>query len=140
MDRFEDDGYLVLDQVIKPRQLRMLLRELRDIAQKALSGQAMSKSTVVPDAARCTYELEKFSSGKVRQPHRLHKAQGVGLISSGVRNLISAPELAPSALSLVRRVDTAEELDAFGTKFFPVHPASAGSVGWHDDNCAIRLP
>ena len=26
------------------------------------------------------------------------------------------------------------EVDAFGTKYFPVRAGSPGSVGWHDDN------
>eukprot|EP00966_Prymnesium_polylepis_P021001 483339-Prymnesium_polylepis.1 len=27
-----------------------------------------------------------------------------------------------------------EDLDVFGTKYFPVHAGTIGSVGWHDDN------
>ena len=133
--RFEADGFLVLERAISERHVRSLLREQHAIAREAESGGAhISQSTTTPAASSCSFELLKDCSGEELMPRRLHKAQGVGLVSDSVRALVRDDAVAPIALALARRGAVAEELDAFGTKYFPVEPGSSGSVGWHDDN------
>jgi len=128
---FEKDGYIIFERAIGPRHIRALLREL---SRATATAAATTAYTTVPAADRCSYSFEKTASGELRQPVRLHKAQGIGLESAGVRELISNPRLASTALALSKRTAAVAELDAFGTKFFPVGPGSPGSVGWHDDN------
>ena len=138
--RFETEGYLVLENAISKRHLRSLLRELHSVQREAESAAAKTvQSTTMPDAASCTFELEKDCFGNETLPRRLQKAQGVGLVSEGVRALIRDAALAPIALAMARRGAAAEELDAFGTKYFPVGPGDGRSVGWHDDNYFFGL-
>ena len=63
-------------------------------------------------------------------PRRVHKIQGAGLVSADVVELLRTPSLARAAKQLAQ----ANDLDAFGTKYFPVRPGSAGSVG----SCCLR--
>jgi hypothetical protein len=127
---FEEKGFIIFERAIGPRHVRALLRELAAIATKAAAS-ADTTYTTVPRADRCSYSFEKTPSGQLRQPARLHKAQGIGLESAGVRELISNPRLASTALAVSKRTAKLSELDAFGTKYFPVGPGSPGSVGWH---------
>jgi hypothetical protein len=60
-----------------------------------------------------------------------------------VLELLRYPAIATAAATLVRRALPSSgssasperlEVDAFGTKYFPVRAGTPGSVSWHDDN------
>eukprot|EP01062_Namystynia_karyoxenos_P071273 TRINITY_DN6671_c0_g1_i2.p2 TRINITY_DN6671_c0_g1~~TRINITY_DN6671_c0_g1_i2.p2 ORF type:complete len:344 (+),score=128.74 TRINITY_DN6671_c0_g1_i2:85-1032(+) len=149
VSKFERDGFLVLPSVLPPEQLGALLSELHsiksDVEQKeeqAADG-AWDERGSGADAARCTFALTRDAQGRLLRPARMHKAQGIALRSRRVLELLRSPGLALPAAALVRRglgdpgAGTPRErleVDAFGTKFFPVERGSPGSVSWHDDN------
>ena len=48
-------------------------------------------------------------------------------------HLVGCRRHAPAAAQLAD-LPSSDDLDVFGTKYFPVHAGTIGSVGWHDDN------
>ena len=112
-------------------------------AEAASSESAWDAKASGADPSSCTFAFAKDADGQLVQPVSMHKAQGIGLRSGRVLELLRLPELALAASALVRRgleplpSDAPRErleVDAFGTKFFPVVAGSVGSVAWHDDN------
>jgi ectoine hydroxylase-related dioxygenase (phytanoyl-CoA dioxygenase family) len=130
VEGFDRQGYIILPRMINGRQLRQVRRELAKVETEAIRSTASDHDTVIPPSNACAFQFEHDATGKVATPRRLHKAQGVGLISQAVLTLIRAPPLASAATQLSGE----RELDAFGSKYFPVRAGSVGSVGWHDDN------
>ena len=129
---FERDGFVVIPSLLSARDLRALRRELTGLARESESKGQQHLSSVVPAADRCAYQFEQDRSGRIIKPYRLHKAQGVALDNRAVLSLLRMETLAHVAMQL-SGIENGE-LDAFGTKFFPVRAGSGGSVGWHDDN------
>ena len=129
---FDRDGYVVLQDALPPRHLRTLRRALAAVARHACqsSSTADDHNSVLPPEDTAAFQFEHNSDGSVRTPMRVHKVQGVGLVCPDVQQAIRSQAILSTAAALASE----ERLDAFGTKYFPVEPGSAGSVGWHDDN------
>ena len=136
--RFAGDGFVVLESVVPPRMLRRLFRQLHAVAREAEaeviadSGSwDTNKSGASADACDCT--LLRDAAGKALLPRRLFKAQGIALRCPEVLELLRLPAIAQTARELAD-LSPSDDLDVFGTKYFPVHAGTIGSVGWHDDN------
>ena len=129
---FERDGFVVVPEALNARTLRALRRSLTTLCQHACDNSSADDDhdTVIPPEDSAAFQFEHSAAGKVITPLRVHKIQGVGLVCDEVRALIRSPYLT----SVVTKLARESELDAFGTKFFPVRPGNCGSVGWHDDN------
>lgn len=130
--RFQRDGFIVLKGAVPKRDLRRLRRSLDGIAREACGslGAGADHDSVQPPSDAAAFQFEHDASGRVKEPLRVHKIQGVGLVSKDVTELLRSQILAGAALQL----SGSEEIDAFGTKYFPAAAGSAGTVGWHDDN------
>ena len=145
---YERDGFVVLERVVPLRMVSSLLDELHAVqgaaeANGEADGSSWDEETSGADPVQCTFVLAHDEEGNLLRPASVHKAQGIGLNSSGVLKLLRYPPIASAAAMLVRRgLPPAErgsskerlEVDAFGTKYFPVRAGTPGSVSWHDDN------
>ena len=146
LEAFEKTGFVTLPGVIPRAMVERLLDELhliQDEAEAQMEAESIESGQWDPASSgahqtQCTYAFARDADGTLSRPARLHKAQGVGLRSPLVRETLSFAPLANAAAYLVRRGVPASrhppEVDAFGTKFFPVEAGTAGSVSWHDDN------
>lgn len=154
LESYERNGYILLPGIVPPAMIARVLEELHGIqadAERAADAD-LSKSSVAwdsessgADSTQCTFSFAMDAHGKLEKPPTIHKAQGIGLKSRTVLELVRYPPIAQTAASLVRRglrtsdssaIASVErsEVDAFGTKYFPVQAGSPGSVSWHDDN------
>jgi hypothetical protein len=116
--RYREDGYLVLEGLIPPDRLAGYLALFDQLVER---GRELSQDGdgwhLAPDAeSRPT-------------PGLLHKVQGVCVVEPRVLDLLREPELLARVESLI-----GPDLDAFGTKFFPMCTPGATSTGWHQDN------
>lgn len=148
LEAFDRDGFIVLHEAVPPAMVNNLLDSLHHIqadaeaAGDATSEGAWDESASGADEKICTVAFSRDSQGATLRPPRVHKVQGIALNSTAVLNLLRHPPIAIAASVLVRRGLLADgtsgrerlEVDAFGTKYFPVRSGSPGSVGWHDDN------
>lgn len=132
-EAFERDGFIVLSGLLPGSELRPLRRELRGLTQQLENEPGTATTSTVPPSDRAACQFEKDSAGVELVPRRLFKLQGAALSRSrdSILALVRNKGLARTALQLAR---VRTEIDAFGTKFFPVPPGCVGSVGWHDDN------
>ena len=151
---FDRDGFVVLHQVVPQSMIASLLTELHEIQAKAEqadvehSAFSWDEKTSGADESNCTFAFARDENGALHRPVRLHKAQGIALRSPKVEQVLRFPPIAKNAATLVHRglpgappaggsatsFEMRLEVDAFGTKYFPVAAGSPGSVSWHDDN------
>ena len=127
---FESTGFLVLPKVVPDRDVRRLRRNLYSTARGACAECHADHESVKPPADAAAFQYEKDVHGNVKRPLRVHKIQGVALVCDDVKALLQMNHLSGAARELAK----SQQIDAFGTKYFPVAAGSVGSVGWHDDN------
>ena len=151
LESYERNGFILLPGIVPPAMVARVLEELHGIqadaerAADADMSKAWDSESSGADSTHCTFSFSMDANGKLERPPTIHKAQGIGLVSRTVLELVRYPPIAQIAASLVRRgLRTSDssasasversEVDAFGTKYFPVQAGSPGSVSWHDDN------
>lgn len=129
---FESEGFIVLPNVVNGSDVRKLRFSLSSVIQDACrkQGATADHDSVVPPSDGAAFQFEHDATGHVKSPLKVHKIQGVALVSDDVKDLLRAEVLTAAVIQLTGE----DEIDAFGTKFFPVEHGSSGSVGWHDDN------
>ena len=74
------------------------------------------------------WALELDERGKPRAG-LLHKVQGVCVVDARVLKLAREPAILDRVAGLI-----GENIDVFGTKFFPKLPNGGTSTSWHQDN------
>eukprot|EP01065_Artemidia_motanka_P008276 TRINITY_DN14136_c0_g1_i1.p1 TRINITY_DN14136_c0_g1~~TRINITY_DN14136_c0_g1_i1.p1 ORF type:complete len:296 (+),score=83.96 TRINITY_DN14136_c0_g1_i1:60-890(+) len=128
---FHENGYLVLPALLTPAEVSHFKRLCHGLVEKC---QLQKTQTHWNQTGGMT--LLTDSAGKPL-PGLLHKVQSLCVHEPKMRELVAMP-LVHSA---VKQLMGCAEVDAFGSKFFPVLPRSAQtkgiggySVEWHQDN------
>ncbi len=116
--RYDDQGYLVFERLIHGEKLAHYVGELRDAVERSRS--------IEPDQ-HWTFELD--AKGQIRADRMLHKIQGVCVAVPAILGLAREPAIVDRVEALIGR-----DIDAFGTKFFPLLPGGGTSTWWHQDN------
>lgn len=119
IEQFQKNGYLVFEALIQGERLTYYKQVFDELVER---GAQLEEQ--VPH-----WTLELDENGTPR-PGLLHKIQGVCVVDSRVLELAREPAI----LERVSAILNAEELDVFGTKFFPKLPNGGTSTGWHQDN------
>ena len=116
---FDDRGYLVFEGLLGGARLAHYLSVLDELVER---GRALRE----PEGH---FSLELDADGRP-VPGLLHKVQGVCVVDSRVLDLAREPAIVDRAAELLG----CEEVDVFGTKFFPKLPGGGTSTHWHQDN------
>ena len=119
MAAFQRDGFVIVPNAVNARDLRRLRRAMRralaSVERAACRTAAVDDhNSVLPPTDTAAFQFEHDVLGRVRLPRRVHKIQGVGLISGDVVHLLQSGPLAKTAVQL----SGSKDIDAFGTKFF----------------------
>jgi hypothetical protein len=117
-EQFWEEGYLIFSA---------LLTEEKRAKYKALFAELEARAAGLRES-QDGYCLAPDAEGKPI-PGRLHKIQGVCLVDARVLELVKEPEILDRVEALI-----GPNIDAFGTKFYPMSVAGATSTGWHQDN------
>ena len=116
--QFQTDGFLIFEQLIRGQKLSRYI----DLFDRFME-QSLTTPIVTP---HWSFELNEEHE---QNPDLLHKVQGVGVVEPGVIDLAKESEILDRIQPLL-----GENLDVFGTKFFPKLPGGGTSVFWHQDN------
>lgn len=116
--RFESDGFLVFDGLLPDDRVTYYMGVFDDLVEQ---GRQMSLEAP-------HWSLEYDAQGKPIAGV-LHKVQGVCEVDDRVLELASEPDILGRVSDLV-----GEDIDLFGTKFFPKLPDGGTSTHWHQDN------
>jgi len=119
LERFGEEGYLVFERLVEGDELSHFV---------AIFDELVAHGTSLTEPAP-HYSLELNNKGDTI-PHRLHKVQGVCVAEPRLKALASHPLITERAAQLLQ----SEELDVFGTKFFPKLAGGGTSTHWHQDN------
>ncbi|MDA1191272.1 MAG: phytanoyl-CoA dioxygenase family protein [Candidatus Poribacteria bacterium] len=116
--QFADDGYLIYEALINGEKLA---------GYQAMFDGFVEKSKTLPvGTPHYTYEL---TEDRQQIPGFLHKIQGVCVAEPPTLSLAMESEIVERIIELI-----GENVDVFGTKFFPKLPNGGTSVWWHQDN------
>lgn len=116
--RFQRDGYLVFERLIKAEDLVGFVKILDRLVHRG-------KKMETPDPH---FSLE-FDATQALIPGLLHKVQGVCVVEPQVLALAAYAAILDRVEALL-----GQEIDVFGTKFFPKLPGGGTSTHWHQDN------
>ena len=116
--QYREDGYLVFEALIQGERLAWYRQVFDELVAKGrdLTGH-------VPH-----WGLELDERGESRAG-LLHKVQGVCVVDARVLELVREPAIVDRVAVLI-----GENIDVFGTKFFPKLPDGGTSTRWHQDN------
>jgi len=118
ISQYQNDGFLVFPQLLSSTKLKKYIEMVDALVE-------MGKSLIDPQPH---WSLE-FSEDRQPIPGMLHKVQGAFLVEPNLLPLAQEEPLLSYATTLLD-----QQLDVFGTKFFPKLPHGGTSVGWHQDN------
>ena len=116
--QYREDGYLVFESLIQGARLAWYKQVFDELVAK---GRRMTEQ-----APHWSLELDE---GGVPRAGLLHKVQGVCVVDDRVLELAREPAIVDRVAVLI-----GENIDVFGTKFFPKLPDGGTSTGWHQDN------
>ena len=116
--QFQDEGFLVFENLIQGPKLEHYLEVFNDLVKRSLSTPI--------GTPHWSFELNE---NREQNPDLLHKIQGVCALESKVLDLAKEPVILDRVEPLL-----GENLDVFGTKFFPKLSGGGTSVFWHQDN------
>ncbi len=116
--QFRDDGFLVFEALIQGERLAYYKQVFDELVTQ---GSKMTEQTP-------HWALELDERGEPRAG-LLHKVQGVCVVDDRVLELAREPAIIDRVALLI-----GENIDVFGTKFFPKLPNGGTSTGWHQDN------
>lgn len=114
----DQDGYLILPALIGEPELGRFQRRFANWVERVAKE--------IPDDPAFSYAPDP--DGRPR-PGVLHKIQGVAVVDPTILELIAYPPLVDRVRELL-----GDDIDCFGTKFFPMDQPGATSTGWHTDN------
>jgi phytanoyl-CoA hydroxylase len=117
--RFDTDGYLIFESLIHGQRLADYVAVFDDL---------VARGNALP-APEGHFSLELNEDGSPR-PGLLHKVQGVCVVEPRVLELAREPAIVERVAPLVGH----DEVDVFGTKFFPKLAGGGTSTHWHQDN------
>lgn len=115
---FDTEGYLVFDGLLPEERVSHYMGVLRDLVTR---GESLAEE--IPQ-----WSLEYDEKGDP-VAGLVHKIQGVCQVDPRVLDLASEPAILDRVTSLV-----GDDIDVFGTKFFPKLPNGGTSTHWHQDN------
>ena len=118
ISQYQTDGFLIFSQFLSDEKIEKYLPILEGLVEKG-------RSLTQPESH---WSLEVTDD---RQPivGQIHKVQGVCVVEPRLLDLAQEEPLLGSVTSLL-----GQNLDIFGTKFFPKLKDGGTSVGWHQDN------
>lgn len=116
--QYREEGYLVFEALIQGERLAWYKRVFDELVAEGrkLTGH------------KPHWGLERDARGEPRAG-LLHKVQGVCVVDARVLELVREPAVVDRVAVLI-----GENLDVFGTKFFPKLPDGGTSTHWHQDN------
>jgi ectoine hydroxylase-related dioxygenase (phytanoyl-CoA dioxygenase family) len=117
--QFRDDGYLIFEALITGQKLEHYVPVFDELVEQ---GRLLTE-------AKGHFTLELNADGTQR-PGLLHKVQGVCVMEPRILELASETAIVDRVVRLVGN----EEVDVFGTKFFPKLAGGGTSTHWHQDN------
>ena len=118
VQQFREDGYLVFAALIQGERLAYYKQVFDELV-----AEGCKLTEQVPH-----WSLELDERGEP-QAGLLHKVQGVCVVDARVLELAREPAILDRVAVLI-----GENIDVFGTKFFPKLPNGGTSTGWHQDN------
>lgn len=116
--RFRNEGYLIFEGLIRGARLAYYKGVFDELVAR---GRGLTEQ--IP---HWTLELDERG---VPRPGLLHKVQGVCMVDPRVLELAREPAILDRVEALI-----GENIDVFGTKFFPKLPNGGTSTRWHQDN------
>ncbi|HJP31389.1 MAG TPA: phytanoyl-CoA dioxygenase family protein [Candidatus Latescibacteria bacterium] len=119
LERFHEDGYLIFESMIEGPRLAGYLAVFDELVER---GSQLRE----PEPH---FSLELDADGSPRAG-LLHKVQGVCVVDPRILELARETDIVKRVVPLVGH----EEIDVFGTKFFPKLPGGGTSTHWHQDN------
>ncbi len=117
IDRFQDDGYIVLESFFSGEKLAR---------QKAVLEELTERGCSMKETSHFAYELD--AKGDVI-PGVLHKVQAVCVVERRVLEIAADQDLLDVVEPLV-----GPDIDVLGTKFFPKLPKIGTSTQFHQDS------
>ena len=117
-EAFHTDGYLIFDGLLSGDRVAHYMMVFNDLISQ---GKRLEEEVT-------HWSLEYDDRGKPIAGV-LHKIQGVCQVDPRILDLASEPAILDRVMSLV-----GEDIDVFGTKFFPKLPNGGTSTHWHQDN------
>jgi phytanoyl-CoA hydroxylase len=117
--QFRDDGYLIFEALISGQRLAHYVSVLDELVARG--------NQLKEPAGHFTLELNEDGTPR---PGLLHKVQGVCVLESRILELAREAAIVERVIPLVG----SEEVDVFGTKFFPKLAGGGTSTHWHQDN------
>jgi hypothetical protein len=119
LERFGEDGFIVCERLIEGQDLDHFV---------GIFDELVKTGNTLPAPAP-HFSLELTQEGEAI-PGRLHKVQGVCVAEPRLKALAAHPLITERAAQLLQ----ADDLDVFGTKFFPKLGGGGTSTHWHQDN------
>ncbi len=119
LEQFDEDGFIVCERLIQGDDLAHFVSVFDELVE---SGNSLA-------APAPHFALELTTEGDPI-PGRLHKVQGVCVTEPRIKALAAHIQITDRVAQLL----SAEELDVFGTKFFPKLAGGGTSTHWHQDN------
>lgn len=119
LEQFRCDGYLIFESLIPAPQLSGYVSALDELVER---GRQLAE----PEGH---YTLELHKDGSPR-PGLLHKVQGVCVVEPRILDLARERVIVERVVPLLG----SDEVDVFGTKFFPKLAGGGTSTHWHQDN------
>lgn len=116
--QLREQGYLCYEALIHGEKLAHYVAVFDELVERA--------QTQEQDAH---WTFEKGAGGAIRPERILHKIQGVCYVEPRVLELAREPEITQRVAAIL-----GDNLDIFGTKFFPLLPNGGTSTFWHQDN------
>lgn len=126
--QFAEHGFLVIEGALSAEEL-LLYRSMSDVLVRRAQG--LSEDAQHTELGH-SFSLEQDPINGGRKAGVLHKVQGVITAEPRFMNIARHPSILP----IVQGLLCEQELDIFGTKFFPKLPGGT-SVNWHQDNFAF---
>jgi hypothetical protein len=115
---FLEHGFLVFEGLLRGERLDHYLGVFDELVERGCANDP---------GGHWSFELD--DAGEPR-PGLLHKVQGVCVVEPRVLDLAREPEIVDRVAQLL----DCEDVDVFGTKFFPKLPGGGTSTHWHQDN------
>ena len=116
--QFREDGYLVFAALIQGERLAYYKQVFDELVVEGCK--------LTEQGPHWTLELDERGEPRAGL---LHKVQGVCVVDARVLELAREPAILDRVAVLL-----GENIDVFGTKFFPKLPNGGTSTGWHQDN------
>jgi phytanoyl-CoA hydroxylase len=115
---FDEDGYLIFDGLLPSDRVAYYMSVFKDLVRQG--------KDLTEEAKHWTLEYDDQGAPIAGL---VHKIQGVCQVDPRALELASEPVILDRVMALV-----GDDIDVFGTKFFPKLPDGGTSTHWHQDN------